>query len=82
MKHRVAFSIIYAPEVSGHVDAVEAKYHGVIQRSIYEQLSFAPGRTTRKRKHLEDQPGTCGSSWELLCGPANRFRLFYELPPE
>jgi hypothetical protein len=82
MTHRVAFSIIYAPEVSRHVDALEAKYHGVIQRTIHEQLSFAPGKQTRNRKPLEDQPGPCGASWELRCGPANRFRVFYELPPE
>jgi mRNA-degrading endonuclease RelE of RelBE toxin-antitoxin system len=82
MRHRVEFTIIYAPEVSRHVDAIEAKHHGLIQRTIHEQLSFAPGEPTRNRKLLEAQPGPFGSSWELRCGPANQFRVFYELAPD
>ena len=34
---------------------------------------------TRNRKPLEDLPGPCGSTWELRCGPNNRFRVFYEV---
>ena len=33
----------------------------------------------RNRKPLEDLPGPFDSSWELRCGPMNRFRVFYEI---
>jgi mRNA-degrading endonuclease RelE of RelBE toxin-antitoxin system len=78
MRHGIEFTIVYAPEVGRHVDAIEAKYHAVIRRTIQEQLSFAPDEPTRNRKPLADQPGPFGSTWELRCGPANRFRVFYE----
>ena len=48
-------------------------------RAIEAQLSFAPGERTRNRKPLEELPGPFDSSWELRCGPANRFRVFYEI---
>jgi hypothetical protein len=76
------FAIIYAPQVGRHVDAIEPKYHGLIRRAIKEQLSFAPTICTRNRKPLEDQPGPAGSTWELRCGPGNRFRVFYEVAHE
>ena len=41
---------------------------------IYEQLSLAPDEQTRNRKPLKP----FGSTWELRCGPANRFRVFHE----
>lgn len=72
------FTIIYAPEVRRHVEVIEAKYHGLIRRAIQEQLSFAPDEQTRNREPLEDQPGPFGATWELRCGPMNRFRVFYE----
>ena len=31
------------------------------------------------RKPLEDQPDPFGSTWELRCGIANQFRVFYEI---
>ena len=76
------FAIIYAPQVGRHVDAIEPKFHGLIRRAIREQLSFAPDERTRNRKPLEDQPGPGGSTWELRCGPGNRFRVFYEVVRE
>jgi hypothetical protein len=33
---------------------------------------------TRNRKPL-DQPGPFEASWELRCGPDNRFRVFYDV---
>ena len=78
MTRRPRFTIIYAPEVARHVDAIGAKHHTLIRRAIREQLSFAPDVQTRNRKPLEDQPGPFGATWELRCGPGNRFRVFYE----
>jgi hypothetical protein len=82
MAPRSRFAIFYAPEVRSHVAAIEAKYHGGLRRTIKEQLSLAPGEATRNRKPLEDQPGPFGSTWELRCGPENRFRVFYEIAGE
>ena len=82
MTRRARFNIIYAPEVRRHVDAIEARYHRLIRRAIDEQLSFAPCDPARNRKPLEEPPGPSGSTWELRCGPANRFRVFYELAPD
>jgi mRNA-degrading endonuclease RelE of RelBE toxin-antitoxin system len=79
MARRARFSILYAPEVARHVQAVEAKHYKLIRRAIYERLSFAPGERTRNRKPLEDLPGRFDSTWELRCGPAKRFRVFYEI---
>jgi len=73
------YAITFAPEVSRHVDAIDRKYHGVIRRTISEQLSHTPERATRHRKPLEELPGPFGSTWELRCGPGNRFRVFYEV---
>ena len=70
---------MYAPEVARHVQPIAVKYHSRIRRTIDEQLSFAPSEPTRNRKPLEDPPGPFGSTWELRCGPANRFRVFYEI---
>ena len=74
-KHVIAF----APEVLRHVDAIDRKYHGVIRKAISEQLSYAPERATRNRRPLAELPGPFGSTWELRCGPDNRFRVFYEV---
>ena len=79
MRSRHRFSIVYAPEVTAHVQAIEVKYHGLIRRTIDAQLSFTPGEPTRNRKPLEDLPGPFDSGWELRFGPANRFRVFYDI---
>jgi hypothetical protein len=41
-------------------------------------LSYTPEKSTRNRKPLE-QPAPFGATWELRCGPNNRFRIFYEV---
>jgi len=48
---------------------------------IHDQLVYAACAETRNRKPLE-QPGPYGASWELRCGPGNRFRVFYEVDAE
>lgn len=72
------FSLIFAPETVDHLDAVERKYHGLIRKTINEQLSYTPERVTRNRKPLE-HPAPFGAAWELCFGPKNRFRVFYEV---
>jgi mRNA-degrading endonuclease RelE of RelBE toxin-antitoxin system len=78
MSNGTRFDLRFAPEVIGHLDAVERKYHRLIQQAIEEQLSYAPEQETTNRKPLE-RPVAFGATWELRCGPGNRFRVFYEV---
>lgn len=78
MSHRARYDLNFAPEAVDHLDAIERKYHRLIRRAIDEQLTFAPERETRNRKPLE-RPAPFGATWELRCGPDNRFRVFYEV---
>ena len=73
---------MYAPEVHAHVDAIDRRYQRLLRETIKEQLSFTPQQETRNRKPLERSPGPYGATWELRCGPANRFRTFYEVAAE
>ena len=81
MAARRDYTIVYAPEVHAHVDAIERRYWRALRVAIKEQLSFVPLQETRNRKPLERTPGPYGATWELRCGPDNRFRVFYEVPP-
>ena len=70
--------LIYAPQVKGHMKAIERKYHSLIRRTIEEQLLFEPNVETRNRKPLRRGP-IFEAEWELRFGPDNRFRVFYEV---
>lgn len=78
MVRSVKFSIIFAPEVLDHLDAIEPKHHSLLERAIDEQLVFTPNVETRNRKMME-QPAPFDASWELRLGPNNRFRIFYDI---
>ena len=78
MARRPQFALVFAPETVAHMDAIERRHHGLIERTIDEQLQYTPEKTTRNRKPLEE-PGPYGASWELRFGPQNRFRVFYEV---
>ena len=47
---RPKFEFMFAPEALDHLDAIEAKYHGLIQDAIDEQLSSSPDEETRNRR--------------------------------
>ena len=78
MAKRPRFALSFAPETIEHLDAIESKYHGLLRRAMNEQLIHTPAQETRNRKPL-DQPGPFASTWELRCGPNNRFRVFYDV---
>ena len=78
MAARRKFTCLFAPEVIRHVEAIESKYHGLIERTIDQQLQYTPEKQTRNRKPLEG-PGPYGATWALRFGPQNRFRVFYEI---
>ncbi|MEK6285367.1 MAG: type II toxin-antitoxin system RelE/ParE family toxin [Acidobacteriota bacterium] len=81
MPRRLKFELIFAPETVDHLDAIERKYHGLIERTLDEQLSYTPEKETRNRKPLEP-PAPFEATWELRFGPKNRFRVFYEVDLE
>ncbi len=78
MAKRAKFTLSFAPEAVEHLDRIEPKYHGLVRRTIKEQLTHSPTEETRNRKPL-DQPAPFEASWELRCGPDNRFRVFYDV---
>ena len=75
------YVLIYDPEVTRHLAAIEVKYHSLIRNTIKEQLEFEPERVTRNRKPLQ-RPIKLGARWELRLGPDNRFRVFYRVDAE
>ena len=81
MAKRAEFTLAFAPEAVEHLDAIESKYHGLVRRAIAAQLTHTPTAETRNRKPLE-QPASFTATWELRCGPGNRFRVFYDVDPE
>ena len=54
------FTPIFAPEAVAHLDAIDRKYHGLIARTLDEQLGHTPEEETRNRKLLE-QPAPFGA---------------------
>ena len=78
MAKRTKFTLSFAPEAVEHLDRIESKHHGLLRRIIREQLTHTPTVETRNRKPL-DQPAPFEASWELRCGPGNRFRVFYDV---
>jgi hypothetical protein len=81
MARKQPFALIYDPEVSRHLAAIESKYHSLIRNAIEQQLQFEPETATRNRKPLE-RPISLGARWELRLGPDNRFRVFYRVEAE
>jgi mRNA-degrading endonuclease RelE of RelBE toxin-antitoxin system len=81
MAKRRVFEITFSPDALDHLDAIERKHHRLLEQAIDEQLTHTPERETRNRKPLE-QPAPFSATWELRCGPANRFRVFYDIDTE
>src|SRR5438552_12339183 len=78
MARRAPFTLSFAPQAIEHLDLIETKYLGLLRRTIKEQLTHTPTDETRNRKPL-GQPAPFEASWELRCGPDNRFRVFYDV---
>ena len=81
MAKRPPFRLSVAPQAIEHMDRIESKYYGLLRQAIEEQLRHAPITETKNRKPL-DQPAPFGATWELRCGPDNRFRVFYDADAE
>ena len=81
MARQQPYALIYAPQVKEHLRAIEPNHHSLIRGKVEEQLVFEPAVETRNGKPLR-QPAALGAEWELRFGPANRFRVFYEIDPD
>ena len=78
MAGRPKFAFLFAPEAVEHLNGIDRKYHRLLRRTIRDQLVRTPTEESRNRKPLE-QPAPFAASWELRCGPDNRFRVFYDV---
>jgi hypothetical protein len=78
MARRRPFALVYDPEVKTHLHTIEPHHRNLSRIAIEEQLRFEPERETRNRKPLM-RPVVFEATWELRCGPDNRFRVFYEV---
>jgi hypothetical protein len=81
MPKKPPFALVYADEVRRHLQAIETKYHSLIQSEIEGQLQWEPEVETRNRKPLK-RPVSFGAQWELPFGPGNCFRVFYLVKAE
>jgi mRNA-degrading endonuclease RelE of RelBE toxin-antitoxin system len=77
MKQKRPFELVYAPVVTRHLDVIDRKYYSLIRESIEVHLRHEPDVETRNRKPLK-RPAVFGATWEVRCGPGNRFRVFYQ----
>ena len=78
MKERRVFEIIFDDSALDHMEAVESKYDSPIREAIEERLAYEPDVPTRNRKPLLRET-SIGATWEMRCGPNNRFRIFYDV---
>ena len=78
MPRRPAFDVIFDLRALDHMGAIEVKYHSLIRRTVEEQLLSEPDMPARNRKPLLRET-SIGATWEVRCGPDNRFRIFYDV---
>ncbi len=81
MTRKQPFTLVYAPVVRNHLEAIERKYYRLIRSAIEAQLRFEPDVEARNRKPLK-RSITGAGDWEIRFGPGNRFRVFYEVNQE
>ena len=81
MTKRPKFTLSFTPAAVEHLDFIDVKYHSLLRRAIHEQLTYTATDQTRNRKPLI-QPAPFNATWELRCGPGNRFRVFYDADEE
>lgn len=81
MARRARFEIVFDVLALDHMAAIDRKYDSVIRTTIETQLTYEPDLATRNRKPLLRETAI-GATWELRCGPDNRFRVFYDVHRE
>lgn len=74
------YEIVFDSTVEQHLHGIDRKFHGLIRRTIYEQLQHQAEVETKNRKRLRE-PAAFGATWEIRFGPDNRFRVLYRTEP-
>ena len=74
------FVFVFAPTVHQELNWIEAKWHGTIRKALDDQLRYQSEVVTRNRKPLREP--IRDATWELRCGPDNRFRVLYNVDSE
>src|SRR5882672_7385446 len=78
MARRQPNTLAFASAATGHLRAIDAKYHNLVRENISERLRFEPSVETKNRKPLR-QPAPFAAQWEIRFGPDNRFRVLYDI---
>jgi hypothetical protein len=78
MSRARAFEVVFDMLALEHMDAIERKFHPLIRKTVDDQLAHDPDVVTRNRKPLV-RDTAIGATWEVRCGPGNRFRIFYDI---
>lgn len=71
------FTLVFAPQVKDHLQAIDRKHHSLIRDTIDERLQWEPNVQTKNRKSLREP--MLGADWELRLGPKNRYRVLYDI---
>ena len=71
------YRLVFARNVQTCLGFIATKHHAAIRDGILEQLTHEPTLKTRNRKPLD--PTIFGATWELRCGPQNRYRVLYDV---
>lgn len=80
MVHK-AYRLVYDVEFIPQLKAIAQKYHSTIKKAIEDHLIFEPDKKSTNRKPLT-RATNWGARWELRCGEANEYRIFYSIYPE
>src|SRR5438132_9662817 len=78
MSRARAFEVVFDVLALEQMDAIERKSHSLIRKAVDDQLAHDPDVATRNRKPLV-RDTAIGATWEVRCGPGNRFRIFYDI---
>jgi hypothetical protein len=63
------FQLIFAPEATEHLAAINRKHHRLIEEAIDEQLTHTPASETRNRKPLR-QPDAFRGAMGIALRPS------------
>ncbi len=71
------YQVVYTDNARDQIRLVEKKYRSLIRDEIEKHLVYEPQVKTNNRKFMGHS--WAFGTWELRCGPGNRFRIFYDV---
>ncbi|MDE0839489.1 MAG: hypothetical protein OSB41_10615 [Kiritimatiellae bacterium] len=77
MKKHAPFRHIYSSQLRAQLDALERRTLLLVSRAIARRLSYEPHIAVRNRKPLRSP--ILDATWQLRFGPANAYRVFYNV---